>query len=480
MPFRGYFALNGIEFANSSRVVSHLGQGTPTDDSIFGGEPSGPCGLVIDPDDDGLAMLPATSVLSVTDDGLATLPNGSRLYDAGLAEVGDCWQPTALCGCVSLHVLYDDSWPGLQDYLADGVYRPELAPWYDITIPESTEFGGVWIMDVKGLGPLTVERQVTEMLGSGGTAGPNRDTSRKITFDTLLIACSNAGVEYGLQWLACQLRATKDTDDSVLRYFNAHPSGTAATADSLVRELHGVIYTGSVNVSQVQLGGSARNRQADVYRVQFDLTALNPYAYLPQIPLDVEWDEMSAEAISWAHAAECDIPINCNPMPVMFSATCPPEVVDVGTNTPPPVCGGCLPVCSIERYVYNVPTYDYPFRCSETAATVVITNQDPTNPLTVQAYWKLADDSDDCGDDQFPVQINGLPPGAALTLDGISGRFYAVYGPRTYRPVGIVGTPTGAPWIPPTIDRSLLWQFVVIAPTDAAFDVQMSLADKEA
>lgn len=479
MAFRGYFALNGIEIANSSRVITHLGQVPPTDDLILGGG-AGPCGFTVSPDDPGLALVPASSVALASDPGLATPPDGSRLYDPGLALVGDCWTPSPLCGCASLKVFYDDSWTGLQTYLADSIYRPELAPWYDSRLPESGEFGGVWVMDVKGFGPLTVSRSVTEMIGSGATSGPNRDTSRKLTFDTLIVACTNAGAEFGLQWLACQLRQTINSDDSVLTYFNAHPQDTAATPDSLVRQLHGVIYTGALNVTQQQQGGSGRNRQSYLYRASFELTALNPYAYLPPIDVPVAWTAVTVEPITWSHAAECDIPADCDPLPVLFSATCPPEVVTVGTNTPPPVCGGCLPVCEIDRFVFDVPSYDYPLRCTETAATVTIINNDPINPLTLQAYWKLADDPDDCGDDQFPVQIAGLPGGASIILDAISGRYSATLRKKTYQPMGIVGTPSGAPWVAPVIDRSQAWQFVVIAPDGAVFDVDMTLADKEA
>lgn len=479
MAFRGYFALNGAEIANSSRVITHLGLETPTDDLILGGG-AGLCEITVSPDDPGLALVPASSVALVSDPGLASPPNGSRLYDPGLALIGDCWAPSPLCGCASLKVFYDDSWPGLQGYLGDTIYRPELAPWYDSRIPESAEFGGVWVMDVKGFGPLTVSRGVTEMLGSGGTAAPSRDTSRKLSFDTLIIACTNAGAEYGLQWLACQLRQTISSDDSTLTYFNAHPADTAASPASLVRQLHGVIYTGSLNVTQMQMGGSGRHRQAYLYRASFELTALNPYAYLPPVDVPVAWTAVTIDPISWSHAAECDIPADCDPMPVLFSATCPPEVVNVGTNTPPPVCGGCMPVCEVDRFVFDVPTYDYPVRCTETAATITIVNNDPFNALTLQGYWKLADVSEGCGDDQFPVQIAGLPGGASITLDAISGRYTARLHNRPHQPVGIVGTPSGAPWVAPIIDRSKAWQFVVIVPDGASFDVKMSLADKEA
>jgi hypothetical protein len=479
MPFRGYFALNGTEIVNNSRVIAHLARETPTDDFVFNLTGEGDCSQTINPDDPGLALLSSSSV--DLGNGLATPGNGSRLYDPGLAEVTTCWPPSDFCGCRK-QVQYDDSWPGLQEWLGDTIYRVELAPWYNTRMPESAEFGGIWVMDAKGFGPLTISRAVTENIGSGATAGPNRDTSRKLTFDALLLACTNAGLEYGLQWLACELRGTKDVTNSTLTYFTAHPNFTAANPGTLIRDLHGVVMTAAPTITAQSQSGSRPYRQADMYRVSFELTVLNPYVFLPIIDLGtVSWETIGIEPITWAHAPMCVQPASCDPMPVLFSDTCPPEVVNVGTNTPPPVCGGCLPVCAIDRYTYAIPRLnEYPARCTTTAATVTITNTDPFNSLTVQGYWKLCDDSEECGDDQYPVQIAGLPANAAITLDAVSGMFWAKRGRITYIPVGIVSTPNGAPWVAPVIDRTQCWQFVVVAPEAVNFEVDIALADREA
>lgn len=470
--------MNGVEITNSSRVVAHLAKTTPTDDLVFG-MGSGDCGIVVSDDDPGLGVLDPSSV--VITDGLATPANGSRLYDPGLAEIDGCWQPSQFCNCKQ-QVEYDDSWPGLQDWLGDTIYRVELAPWYNTRLPQSGEFGGIWVMDAKGFGPLTVSRPINENIGSGASAGPNRDTSRKLTFDALLLACTNAGLEYGLEWLTCQLRGTIDRDDSTLTYFAAHPYDTAANADTLVRELHGVVLTQSPAVTTQQMGGSNLYRQATLYRVSWELTALRPYAFLPIIDLGtVEWDSVGVEPITWAHAPMCEQPPNCDPMPVLFSATCPPEIINVGQNTPPPVCGGCLPVCEIDRYTYTIPALtEYPAQCSATAVTLTITNLSATDSLTVQGYWKLCDDAEECGDDQYPVQISGLPAQASITLDGVSERFWATYAQVTHTPVGIVSTPNGAPWVAPLIDRTKCWQFVIIAPEAVNFTIDIQLADREA
>lgn len=479
MPFRGYFALNGVEIANSSRIVAHLQKDVPTDDSVFGLGAGDDCSQTVNPDDPGLALVSSSQV--DLGNGLGTIPNGTRLYDPGLGEVGTCWPPSQFCGCRDM-IVYDDSWPGLQDYLGDSLYRVELAPWYDSRLPQSAEFGGIWVMDAKGFGPLTVDRAISENIGSGASAGPNRDTSRKLSFDALLLACTNAGLEYGLQWLACQLRATKDVTDSTLTYFAAHPADTAANADSLVRELHGVVMTASPTVTSQQQAGNRPWRQATMYRVTWELTVLNPYVFLPVIDLgNVSWKSVAVEPITWAHGPQCATPPNCDPMPVLFSATCPPEVVNIGTNTPPPVCGGCLPVCAIDRYTYEVPSLEqYPAQCTTTAATVTITNTSRTESLTVQGYWKMCDEAESCGDDMFPVQINGLPPDSSITLDGVSGTFWATYQHQTHRAIGIVSTPNGAPWMPPLIDRTRCWEFVIVAPEAVNFGVDIVLADREA
>jgi len=479
MPFRGYFALNSEEIANSSRVVAHLQKDIPTDDSILGMYENTDCDIEATPDDPGLGVVPSTVV--DLGNGLGTIPSGTKLYDPGLGVVGDCWGPTNFCNCRE-QIVYDDSWPGLQEWLGDSIYRPELAPWYSTRIPESSEFGGVWVMSATGFGPLTVERPITEMIGSGATAGPVRDTSRKLTFDALLLACTNAGVEFGLQWLACQLRSTNPVTNSTLRYLTAHPFDTVAHADSLVRELHGVVLTQSPQVTQMQQPGGTFYRQASLYRVSFELTVLNPYVYLPAVDLGtIAWDTIVTEPITWAHAPQCAVPPSCDPMPVLFSDTCPPEVVNVGTNTPPPVCGGCMPVMAIERYTYELPYLEeYPARCADSAMVVTITNNDPVNSLTVQAYWKLCTQSEFCKDDQFPVQINGLPGSASITLDGVSQRYWATLGKVIRQAVGIVSTPNGAPWLPAIIDRTECWQFVVVAPQTANFSVDIQVVDREA
>lgn len=520
MSFRGYFSLNGVEIANSSRAVAHLEADVPTSDIGIFSDGFDPDVLVEDPPGTGL-YVPETDVtdpllygigdMEPDEDGLYPLvlppcglaesdvyaglfaipgtteevrpglwapPPGARRFGPGLMLVdGACWGPVAVCETCSTAVPYDDSWPGLREFLEDTEYRPELAPWYVAELPESGEFGGVWVMDAKGLGPVKVERPVTQMAGSGAVAGPHRDQPRTVVFDALLFGCTNAGAMYGLSWLACLLRDTTTVADSVLRYLAASPADSSVDPASLLREAHGVVLTEAPTITEQWTTGGGRNRQANVLRVKWEMTVLSPYAYYPSVSMTADWDEITRQPVNWVHAADCSKPETCLDMPILFSADCVPEQITV-VNTPPPVCGGCLPVGEIDKFSWQVPTMDYAFRCRETAVTTIIRNLGES-PLTLQAFWRICGTDIRCEDNRWPLQISGLPPASELVLDGISGRWWGFHDGRLHKVKGVVGTPHGAPWRPPVIDRQTCWEFIVQTASSSLFDVRFSFADRE-
>lgn len=477
MAYRGYFALDGTELANSSRVVSHLGQSVPTSDAEVFGPQAADCSLTEHPEYPGLFVIPDDSV--EVRPGLWSPPAGSRRYDSGLFSMdGTCWGPASMCGCSGPEVDYDDTWTGLREFLGDINYRIELAPWYTTQLPESGEFAGIWIFKVDGLGPTPVERTITQAVGSGGVAGAHRDKPRAIMFEALLIGCSHAGLEYGLDWLACQLRATTTDTRSVLRFLQASPALSGVDPASLLRDVHGVVLTVEPTVTEEINGEGLPNQQATMYRVTWEMATVSPYAYLPSVTIPVDWDAITRQPITWVHAAECQKPETCVDMPVLFSTTCVPESINLRT-TPPPVCGGCLPVGEIDKYVFQVPTMEYAFRCRETAVSMTLTNLSDS-PLTLQAFWRECGSDVRCEDDRWPLQVAGLRGGAKLILDGITGQYWAYHDERMRRPWGIVGTPNGAPWRPPVIDRRTCWEFIVQAASTAEFSVELTAADRAA
>ena len=495
MTFRGWFGLNNVEIANSSRVVAHLGRGVPTTDfgifapqescslvPVLEGGGSGSVGSLSESDGSYsgewsmLYEVPADA--EMVSKGLYRPMNGARRFGPGLYEVGECWGPANICADCNMNVLYDDTWPGLAEFLNDGEYRPEVAPWYVSQLPESGEFGGIWVMDVQGLNVTPIERRITETVAAGGMAAPHRDASRTVTFDALMVACTNAGLQYGLNWLTCRLRATNETTDTKLRYLSAHPAHSDVDPASLIREANGVVLTKAPEVKESIVTGAGTNKQANMYRVTWEMAILNPYAYLPTVTIPVEWDRVTRQPINWIHAADCRKPDPCLKMPVMFSTDCAPEEI-ISVLTPPPVCGGCLPVSAIDKYVFTLPTQDYAFRCRETAVSMVITNTAETS-LSLQAFFRVCSTDIRCEDNMFPLQISGLPAGAELHLDGVTGRYWAWYDERIRRPVGVVGTPNGAPWRPPVINREQCLDFIVQTASSSEFTVTLAMADREA
>lgn len=479
MAFRGYFALNGVEIANSSRVAAHVGATIPESDiGLMGGGEGDDCSLTPIAPGRLLMEVPESSVPIAPGRLLLTPPDGSRLYGPGLLEVGDCWDSSNLCLGCRMDIGYDDTWLGLPEMVGDTYYRPELAPWYTTRLAESGEFGGVWVMDVKGLDTAPSNREIVEMAGDGGSAGPHRFGVRTVTFEAILVACTNAGLEYGRRWLTNQLAATNDRTDSVLRYFAAHPGHSGVNPTDLVREAHRVVLTKPPEVSDGVVGMGRQNSQATTYRVTWEMAILHPFAYSPPVDVPVEWDAITTEPVKWVHAADCREPESCDKMPILFGTECEVEQIEI-VSTPPPSCGGCMPVCAVRSHIFTVPTFSTPLRTRQTAVTLTVRNTGPRS-LTLQGYWRRCITDDKCEDNRFPVQIAGLPPTAELTLDGISGRYWAFHDGRKRRPWGIVSTPNGAPWRPPIIDRSLCWEFVVLSSSDADFEIDMSLADREA
>lgn len=475
MTFRGYFALNGVEFANSSRVSAHLGKTIPQNDGqVFSSTAlradAGEC----DPPvvDGGLA--PVTSAEISTH--LYYPPTGAERVSPGLATIDQCWDHPPMCGC-RLKVVVDDSWSGLQEFMEHPTYRVELAPWHNRLYPESREFAGVWVTKVSGLDTTPISRKVTEMTGSGGVAGIHRDATRTISFEAVLIACTSAGLQYGLNWLACQLNAATALEGATLDYLAAHPGRSAVDPNTLWRESHGVVLTKALDVADASGGGTGRDQQATLYRVTWEMTAASPYSYRPATTLVVDWDTVTHQPVNWVHDTGCERPDSCADMPILFSTNCVPELLPEVTS-PPPVCGGCLPVGGLESFKYHLPTMVAPERCRQSAVSVTITNTG-TEPLSLQGFFRPTSEDTRCEDTWFPLQINGLVPGAVIHLDGISGRFHAVYDGLKRRPVGVVGTPTGAPWRPAMIDRYEDWDFIVQAVPATSFEVELSLHDRE-
>jgi hypothetical protein len=417
--FRGWLSLGGAEIANTSRLLAHANPAPSTD-------------LI-------------------------------------LAQA----QCTALCRVDFMR--YDDSWPGLRAYLGDSAYDITNAPWYDVAIPQSAEFLGIWVMKVDGDGPVPVSRTINDAICPGGIASPHRDAARTVTVEALLIGCSNPGVVYGLEWLSCQLGAAKEYAGTTLDFLSAHPENSAAVATTLRRTMNRVVLTREATISN-RFNSGGPNRQGSMMAIDWEMGVLDPYTYGPATAGTITWDTSVTESITWAHPPTCADPSSCDDIPILSSVTCVPNVIDI-EPAPPPVCAGCVPVCSVQTRTFQLPEASGVF-CRDEVYSFTIT-AGAGNDVSANFWLRPCGSTDICDRGNF-LSLAGLPAGATVTVDSILGQPYGVVAGERVRQVGIVYTPSGAPWSPAIVDAALCWELVVQHEPGLVFTVQYSVRGRSA
>lgn len=78
------------------------------------------------------------------------------------------------------------------------------------------------------------------------------------------------------------------------------------------------------------------------------------------------------------------------------------------------------------------------------------------------------------------LSIAGLPAGGTVVADSVARRPYGVVDGRQVRQVGIVGTPTGAPWTPTILEAGGCWELVAQHEPGLDFTVQASIRGRQA
>jgi hypothetical protein len=413
--FRGWLELGELELANSSRVVALAGPASaPTQDTVAFADP---------------------------------------------------WCKP----CRNLSVGYDDSWPGLADYLSDPDYTDiTTAPWYNANDPASTEFFGVWIMSADGFGAIPVARDIADAVCAGGVAGRHRDTYRTLNFSALVWACTHRGASFGLRWLNCQLRAARTPQ--VLRYLVAHPEDGSAAG--LERAMRRVVLTSGAVEREVAGRPTKDHQQASLLRVEFELAALDPYEWTADTTHAVVWNTNEIAQIEWAHAPDCS-DATCE-LPELWSTVCPPQQIDL-QPAPTPVCGGCLPVCEIETRTWILDLSDIG-DCTDIAVSVSVTAG--ATDTTVQFWWRPCG-SDNVCDITGEMSVTGLPAGSTVIADSLSGRGVAVIGGQRVRQHGIIGTPSGAPWRATLLGPGC-WELVAQSAPGADYTVSVTTTGRTA
>lgn len=402
--------------------------------------------------------------------GGVELTNSTRLYDR--MESAPTADPTAP-GCPPCYarVRYRDDWSGLREWLEDAPYTATNAPWYDAARPESAEFLGITVLDVTGLDTLTSTREVFESICDGGTPGSHRDTSRRITFTASLVACTAAGAEFGLQWLACRLREGRYGRGLPLQFFAASPEGSATDPDDLVRTVLDCVLTSAPTPTERLRGyGGAARREGSVYTVSWEMASGLPYRWTQPLTTPVDWLTVTFESldISWSTACAPGAGACPEPATTLYDPLCPPAVLPVSSSAPSLGCGpgssgSCVPLCSGTRGVWEYTPSTGGSGCGEALVDLQIVNGTGDELRGVTFAWV------ECGGDREcetlgQANIGYLPDGATLVLDAVRGKVRAIVGGVEMRAPGIVTGAGGGPWSPPVLDVGTCYELVMTFP----------------
>jgi hypothetical protein len=119
----------------------------------------------------------------------------------------------------------------LHTALGDGPYRsPTLddAPWFSGTERPTTDFYGLYPLDITGIDDSTLSATIVENLDDGGTSTGSRSSTRAVRVHGLLVGAGPAGATAGLAWLKEAVKSSDCGDESScsagdLRYFTLEP-----------------------------------------------------------------------------------------------------------------------------------------------------------------------------------------------------------------------------------------------------------------
>lgn len=116
-----------------------------------------------------------------------------------------------------VEVPYDSPFPYDADFPYNGGWSQldfdEDPPWYDANVAASAEFVGFWVESFEF--PSVVSRSAYPRSGplGGSTIGKVNRTQREMPIEVTLIGESDAGLRWGLDWLAAKLTGCSDCAD---------------------------------------------------------------------------------------------------------------------------------------------------------------------------------------------------------------------------------------------------------------------------
>jgi hypothetical protein len=355
--------------------------------------------------------------------------------------------------------LYDNH--HLHAVLGDDPYTDpatDTAPWYDPAVPWSAEFYGVYPLEVAGLDDSTAAVTASESTVEGGTITGLRRSTRSAVFSVMLVGASDAGVEYGRQWLTKALRGlcgSRSTPDGLtLTYLASEPSvgdwdGPGACSgvryprpnDPFAVEMQLSRSQRRVGVTAPLVTGAKRNLSdgGAAWNVTFTLTAGNPHEYGYAQPLLEHWlhpDDPTPWAAGTAPAgASISGPVTIDevacPAPVyapVYDPLCPSIVAP---PNPPGIEWGCYEAPDEwDRYTVVIPATLVPGWTEAVMVTSITPELDEeARNVRIRLY------ADPLATGELPEDecayaadfvVTYVPAGTVVTLDGVDQMVWVV------------------------------------------------------
>lgn len=317
----------------------------------------------------------------------------------------------------------------------------EEAPWWDPTRPESRQFLGVLAEEVTGLEDAQAEREPTDLIGDGVALGPLRRKGREMAFTVHLVARDEAGVSYGIAWLASALRggacaesACQGDEMCMFAYCPISPRGTDE-----IRHLYdvGLMEGPKIEERQTLSGGGI------LAKTTFTLVAANPLIYSDPLP-GAKWVQLDKGANLYgidpdAVYERCRDPRSCVEDPECDQPKMPPR--------PPVPRSPCLPKGK-GNFRQTLITVE-PESAPEWHELVPLIELEPGSRdmrRLIVRFWsnptgtdctKLSDPCAAC----FDVQVPYVPKKSVLTVDGRTQRARVECPPDKDTGTRAVGTP---------------------------------------
>jgi hypothetical protein len=241
--------------------------------------------------------------------------------------------------------------------LNDGTYRSPLlddAPWLDAYRPESADFFGFYPLEVTGLEDSTRTSTVTESTTDGGNAGRIRHATRSVVFNGLLLAASDAGAQFGADWLRqtllgslCGPKPNSPCAGDDLCFFAYEPtvdlSGGESTIEECLSPIRRHLRKFAITRGPIITGKRETTDGGAVWMVTFTGTAGDPWQFGDEVPvivgfgdpnIDEPWVDGStgvADSIGYIYSeVDCEVPrfdpLNDPLAPVMIPPPAPPSV----------------------------------------------------------------------------------------------------------------------------------------------------------